>query len=955
MFTGRYFSGLAVIVVATALCLMQTNNAAAQTGSSAELEILRNLPPGQREAILDKVLGGRDAGSSSGTLPSTQSSPQNGKQTNGARPRAADEELNEAIPTLKAEDSLIVELDFDLPGIPSFAATKAPVTTQVADESEQARVVQQNGTAIDPDTLPPLEREQIELVIKQVRSGNPYRLSAEGVLYMPGFSGIPLAGLTEEKAALRLRSESALGKLEIRVTHLPLKGAGVEALKPFGYDLFDNELIAPSYGSTVAVPANYIVGPGDTLEIQLYGNRDRAFVLVIGRDGTVSFPELGPISVGGRSIESVASDIASRVSRQMIGVQANVTLGAVRGMQIFVLGEAKAPGAHSLNGLATVTSALYAAGGVTEIGSLRNIQVKRRGVTVSSFDLYDLLIEGDTSGDIRLQDGDAVFIPPVGATVAVDGEVRRPGIYEIRGGVTAEDLVALAGGLTAIADSDRAVLTRTDDNQKRVALLANLRDANSSLVMRNGDALRVKRLNSSLDTAIMLEGHVYAEGPVAWRSGLRLSQVIRSVDDLQPNADLHYVLIRRENQTNRYVSVLSADLIAALQSPGSEKDTELQPRDRVIVFDKEAGRAKVIGSLLTELQLQSNLRQPTQIVRISGNAKAPGEYPLEPSMRVSDLIRAGGSLEDAAFGGTAELVRHEVQGNEVRRTELIKIDLAAVLRGDSSQDLYLKAYDSLSIKRMPEWVLPESIEISGEVRFPGMYQIRPGETLSSVLDRAGGLSNYAFAEGSVFTRDELKKREQEQLNLLADRLQSDLSTLALRGVAANQAQAGAALSVGQSLLNQLRTVDPVGRLVINLNEVLSLVDKNDNSRDILLHGGDRLIVPKLRQEVMVLGEVQNVTSHLFRENLNLTDYIGLSGGVSRKADSDRIYVIRADGSVVPKGANRWFSHSGPQMRPGDTVVVPLDTERLPALPFWQAVTQILYNVAVSVAAVGSFR
>jgi protein involved in polysaccharide export with SLBB domain len=377
------------------------------------------------------------------------------------------------------------------------------------------------------------------------------------------------------------------------------------------------------------------------------------------------------------------------------------------------------------------------------------------------------------------------------------------------------------------------------------------------------------------------------------------------------------------------------------------------PRDRIIVFDKEAARERVIAPLLDELRLQGNFRQPTEVVRINGHAKAPGDYPLEPGMRVSDLIRAGGSLGDAAFGAAAELTRYAVKGGEARQTELIPIDLAAVLRGDPNADLLLRPFDSLSIKGMPEWGEPEAIELLGEVRFPGSYEIRRGETLRSVLDRAGGLTPYAFAQGAVFTREELKLREQQQLDLLADRLQNDLATLALQGVAANQAQAAGALSVGQSLLSQLRTAEAVGRLVIDVRVAMNA--PQGSTDDVVLHGGDKLMVPKLRQEVTVLGEVQNSTSHLYRRGLARDEYVALSGGATRKADKDRVYVVRADGSVVTSDSSRWFSGGGNvRMQPGDTVVVPLDTERLPALPFWQAVTQILYNVAISVAAISSF-
>jgi polysaccharide export outer membrane protein len=239
------------------------------------------------------------------------------------------------------------------------------------------------------------------------------------------------------------------------------------------------------------------------------------------------------------------------------------------------------------------------------------------------------------------------------------------------------------------------------------------------------------------------------------------------------------------------------------------------------------------------------------------------------------------------------------------------------------------------------------------VRFPGIYPIKRGETLNSVLSRAGGLTSLAFPDGSVFTRLELRTREQEQIDRLAERLQSDLASAALQAAAANQGQAGQALTVGQSLLTQLKDTEAVGRLVIDLDQVIGAPHGSPN--DVALRDGDRLIIPKQKQEVTVIGEVQTTTSHFYRENLTRDDYIGLSGGVTRKADRDLIYIVRANGSVVSSESGGWFRRSGQvAMRPGDTIVVPLDTERMPALPLWQAVTSILYNLAIAAAAVNSF-
>jgi protein involved in polysaccharide export with SLBB domain len=677
----------------------------------------------------------------------------------------------------------------------------------------------------------------------------------------------------------------------------------------------------------------------------------------VDREGRINFPELGPISVSGQLFNQVRERIEARVARQMIGVRANVSMGDTRSIRVFVLGEAQRSGSYTISGLGTITSALFAAGGVKTIGSLRNIQLKRQGAVVRRLDLYDLLIRGDTTDDTKLLPGDVIFIPPVGLTVSVAGEVRRPAIYEVKNESTIDDIVGLAGGLTAEADRSRVTLTRIDENQHRVVLRVDTTTPEGKAQgVHNGDVLQIARLRSTLDSGIQVQGHVYTPGVVAFREGLRLSDVVHSVDELQPNADMHYVLIRREMPPDRHIAVLSVDLVAALKSPGSAADITLMPRDRIMVFDLASGRDRVIQPLMDELRVQANLDRPTQVVHVDGRVKVPGDYPLESGMTVGDLVRAGGGLADAAYGTKAELTRYEVINGESRRTELIEVDLAAALHGDPAANLPLRSFDNLSVKEVSEWRSQESVTLLGEVRFPGHYSIRRGETLRSVVARAGGLTGFAFADGALFTREELRRREQEQMDQLSSRMQKDLTILAIQASATSQSAGGggaaAALTVGQQLFTQLRSVRAVGRLVIDLNR--SMHAPPGSNADVILRNGDQLIVPRYQQEVSVIGEVQNSTSHLFTSSLGRDDYIDMSGGVTRRADRKSIYVVHANGNVManPHG-HRWFQTNTVPMKPGDTVVVPLDAERLPALPYWTAVTTILYNIAIAVAAVHS--
>ena len=952
-------TGLALAITALASC----SEALAQslTPTPDQLEMFRNLPPEQQQALLRQLQGGGlgSLGSLGGARQDQSSRGALGEQFDLDRLRGITsngEPAEPSIPVLKAEDSVIIEIDFHLPPRPASALAGSAAAPGFALPSQAQAQMQMQPQSPQPSEkeLPEEEKTRLKGLIALIQSKNPYTLSRDGVLYLPGFAGIPLAGLIEDLATLRLKVEPAFRDLDVRVTRLPLRKTGPEALKPFGYDLFQRSPSTFAPVTNVPVPADYIVGPGDELNVQLYGNQNRSLILIVGRDGIINFPELGPINVGGQRFTVIQSAIEARVTRQMIGVRASVSMGDTRSIRVFVLGDANRPGSYTISGMGTITSALFAAGGVKPIGSLRNIELKRQGTVVRRLDLYDMLIRGDTTDDNKLLPGDVIFIPPVGPTVGVDGEVRRPAIYEIKNETSVADMVQLAGGLTPEADTSKATLTRIDEAQHRVVVSVDLSAAAAKAQgVHNGDLLRVTRLRPTLDSGILVQGFVYSQSTFAYRQGLRLSDIIPSIDDLKPNADIHYVLIRRELPPDRRITVLSADLGAALSSRGSGADVELMPRDRIMVFDLASGRDRAMQPVLDELRLQGNSLQPTEVVHVEGRVKAPGEYPLEAGMTVSDLIRAGGGLSDEAYGGKAELTRYKVVNGEMRRTDLIDVDLAVALRGDPAVNIKLNPFDTLSIKEVPEWQVQEEFTLSGEVRFPGRYSIRRGETLRSVMARAGGLTQYAFPEGSVFTREELKRREQEQMDVLADRMQRDLTLVALQGAAVGQPGAAPALSVGQSLLSQLRASKAVGRLVIDLPRVLNA--SPGSAADVVLRGGDRLIVPKFQQQVTIIGEVQNPTSILYKPGLSREDYIAASGGMTRRADHKRIYVVRANGSVVADEGSRWFQRRGSQtsIKPGDTIVVPLDTEHYPALPFWTAVTTILYNVAIAVAAVHS--
>jgi polysaccharide export outer membrane protein len=816
----------------------------------------------------------------------------------------------------------------------SFDPTRCPLPTAVQKTDE--------------------EKMESEKFKKRILSSNPYKLNKFGVLELPGIPAIPLSGLTASEATRRLGADPDLGDYYIKLSLLRLQPTGQEALKPFGYDLFEGVPSTFAPVSDIQVPIDYTVGPGDTFKIQLFGNESSNYELTVGRDGRINFPKLGPILVSGIPFDAARQFIEQRVEKQLIGTRVSVTMGDLRSIRVFVLGEAKKPGSYTVSGLSTMTNALFVSGGVKKIGSLRNIQLKRNGRLVTTLDLYDLLLRGDTSGDRQLMPGDVIFIPPIGSTVSVYGAVRRPAIYELKTEKTAAQAIEIAGGLMPDADAKLGQLERILPSQLRQMRNVDLTAAQSRATeLENGDKLKIPDILPTLENSVELTGYVYRPGSFEYHPGLRLSDVLGSFDELRPNADPHYIMIRREVPPEEKVEVISADLKRSLAARGTAEDPELRPRDKIYVFNLSASRERILEPIIQTLQLQATPDKPEQIVSIDGRVKAPGKYPLEPTMHVSDLIRAGGSLEDAAYRGQAELTRYAIVDGDMRKTELIPVNLPGIWRGVPGADLPLKPYDILVIKPIPMWMEPGTIEVAGEVRFPGKYPIHQGETLYSVLQRVGGFTDAAFPDGAVFLREELKKREKDQLELLANRLQSDLAALSLEAVASSSVTAGGGgggnaaqgLEIGQQLLGQLRDTKPVGRLVIDLQGVLK--GQPGGLDDVIVKDGDKLVIPKKTQEITILGEVQSPTSHVFEPGLTRDDYIAKSGGTTQKADGKRIYVVRANGDVISGGRSGWFRRSqSVEMRPGDTIVVPLDTERVRALPLWQAVTTIIYNLAI---------
>ena len=775
-------------------------------------------------------------------------------------------------------------------------------------------------------------------------------------------------------------------------------------LKRFGLNIFDREISTFSPVDDLPVPENYALGPGDSVSVLLYGKEQNELLLMVNRDGSLQFPRLGSINVAGLTFADLKDVIGDRVKRQFVGTSAVVSIGKLRSINVFLAGEVVAPGSYSVSGLSTVTQVLYAAGGVTDIGTLRNIQVKRQGKTVVSFDMYDLLLRGNTSGDIRLSSGDTVFVPIMNSLVAADGEIRRPALYETLPSDSVGSLLQMAGGVTAQGYSRSASISRYaagEASRSRIQLsLEN--EADLAIEVVDGDFLEVGRVKENIHSQVLLRGSVARPGGYAWREGLRVSDLLKSIDDdLLNETDLNSGLVVRRTGFGLEVDVLGLSLIDAIGNPGSESDLVLHAQDEVLIFslpyfndsykalrasvedsfeagnDKESIKRREQGEMLMpdmekkgafrqssvneeskedrqdlieevvfRLQAQSKTPSETNLVTVSGDVRLPGTYPLLQSREISELIGLAGGFEASAYLDRAEVTRLSFEADGTANLRTISIPLADVLSGTS--EFSLEPRDQIQIRRIPNWSYGDVVSLSGAVVSPGEYPIKPGETLYSILERAGGLSQVAFAEGAILIKTSAKRREQEQIRKLVATIQrNEISRNRTRENEDNLSNSQSEVSSREELIELLLDDDVGGRVVIDLPAILV----GDESADIGLQAGDSLFVPEFSNTVSVIGEVREPGTFRFQQDRTVNDYLEYAAGASTRALAEEIYVVRANGGVERLGGGRklfkFDSTRTRGIRPGDTIVVPVNEDYQPTLTKYREVTTVVFNSIAS--------
>ncbi|EPE2684905.1 SLBB domain-containing protein [Vibrio sp. 2089] len=834
----------------------------------------------------------------------------------------------------------------------------------------------------------------------------------------------------ENPQVIKPRAESS-GAVSSNIEEQWLKKDEKEELKRFGLDLFAGSPSTFAPISDVPVPANYTVGAGDEIIVQLFGKENETHRLRVNRAGTINFPSLGPVNVAGMHFSDVRDSLTQRVKEQMIGVRSDISLGELRTMQVFVMGDAYKPGAYTVSALTTISQAIYYSGGFGESGALRDIQLKRDGKIIRKLDMYDLLLKGDASNDVRLLPDDVVLIGSVNDTVSIEGEINRPAIYEVKPGETYQQLIQMAGGFTANAHAEQLEIKRYASHGTREALTLDFnKTQDRQSKVKNGDAIKILKKSEELTRYVQIEGDVRHPGYVEWRNGLRVADLFKSVDSaFNSTADVNYAVVVREINPQRDIEVFQLSLANAILSPGSQDNIKLHSRDRILVFNrfnnedldtlatqesvskaktleqaqeqaeleqqkeqevmsssvavshsadgmvvnqnttqldkpvkiifrgkeiteedfeklKQNTRRTLLAPVLLQLQQQSRLGLAPQIAEVFGEVKHPGRYPITPRMTVSTLIEAAGGLTYNAFTINAELARTAINSADERAyIDVERIDLRKAIQGSASDDAIIVGRDRLNILEKPNVKLQSTVTLQGEVRFPGTYTVRQGETLNELLERAGGLTEFAHPQGAIFTREALRLQEQKLLNQYAADMRKETAKKTFRA----DSNIGSVISDPEKTLafvEEASRSKALGRMVVQLNRIL----KGERSADFMLEDGDFLFVPTFRNTVSIMGEVQVPITYLLDNKLDVDDYLNKAGGAKKQADEDRIFVVRADGSVYKPSSGYWFGNNKEELKAGDTIVVPIDTDYRDALSTWTAATQILYQTGVAINA-----
>lgn len=677
----------------------------------------------------------------------------------------------------------------------------------------------------------------------------------------------------------------------------------------YGYNLFNAENLTFEPSVNLPAPDDYVVGINDVITINVWGASQQNYSLTVNADGNIQIPDLGPVQVNGKELQAVRSLISNRLVAIYSGMGgskpntfAEISLGQLRSIKVNVIGEAITPGTYTLPATASVFNALYLSGGPNENGSFRNIRLIRDNKVLAEIDVYDYLLNANMGQNVTLRDQDIIYIPTYTTRVATGGEFKREGYFELTGDETLASLLKYAGGFTDVAYSSLLSVTRTTGKELKVIDVQDS-DFNTFLLL-NGDSVSAGKIIDRYENRVSIQGAVFRPGTYALEQDMHLSDLIAKAEG-----------VKEDVFSNRGVIIRLGEDLSPMTLPfnvtdalNGKDDFILQREDQVVIRD--------IFSMREE-----------RFVRVYGQVQNPGQYEFKDNMSLEDLIFLSGGLTEAASESYVEISRrHDYQAaSQVsdNLVELFQFDINRNLSLDEEDSAFkLKPFDYVYVRNAPSYYEQRTVEIQGEVVYPGSYSISSKtERVSDLLQRAGGISSYAYLEGATLTR---------KINNADEILQS-------------------VELLGDSLLEQSQEQVDNGRLELRLADIL----QNPGSvYDYVLKEGDVIIIPEVMEEVNVSGEVLNPIGLTYQPNKTLRYYIELAGGFSDEAKKSKVYVIYSDGTAQTS-KRMLLGRSYPKVEPGSRIIVPSKPEK-PAgdqTTRWLSIASAFSSLAVAIAAV----
>jgi len=707
--------------------------------------------------------------------------------------------------------------------------------------------------------------------------------------------------------------------------------------KLFGYSLFNNQSSRLTFEPSLNLPTpqNYVLGPGDELFIDIYGASEQYIEARVNAEGQLIIANFGPIPVNGLTIEQAKKQITDKMAKAYTGLKStspntfiNVSLGQVRTVKVNMVGELRVPGTYTLSSLATVFNALYSAGGITTNGTFRNIKVYRNNKLITKVDAYDFLLEGRAENNILLQDQDVIIVDPHTSRVEVKGEVKRPGVFELNGHETFHNVLQYAGGFTDQSYKNRVTVTRNGDAEKMVADI--FKEQYEMFTPKSGDVYNVGKILDRYANRVQIKGAVFRPGSYSLSDGLTLTQLIKRADG--PTGDAYSAraaIIRTLDDLS--TETISFDLGELLS--GSSDDILLKREDVITIYSKY------------------NLKEE-YYVTVTGEVNQAGEFPFSYNMTVEDLIARAGGMREAAAESNIEITRRvkDLNSRDISDILVLQVDKNLRVNSSSGAAIKLEPFDHVVVRKNPNYRVERFIQLDGEVLYPGKYAIRNvNEKISDVIQRAGGLSDFAYPKGATLIRrtefyneepelsrkirslygvqqslDGKQEDRTEAENLLSDKVVEEVYEKAA-DLSANEDLSGYAK---KERLKEMGLVNPLQAggglketeiIGINLEEIMS---KPGSKYDLILEEGDVISIPKQLQTVRLRGRVLYPTTVRFEAGKSVKYFIDRAGGFDSRSRRGRTYVVYANGEVA-RTKRFLLIKNYPYVEPGAEIIVPV--------------------------------